>query len=131
MFRNLGYGLLLMFFVLPSVQADAIGETIGRGFANPALADARLRINMNDDQKSQFDATIARYRKDLDAMVRKVIRTAGTRYEQELRRKNGILVKKMDKQMAGLLRADQLPLYESYRDLLNESISLKCRNLRC
>jgi hypothetical protein len=89
----------------------------------PEVIKAAIAIQMNEEQAPQFKVAISDYLNGLTAAINKITTgTDTTNIERRIKRKNKILLKKMDKVMAGFLNPDQIPSYENYRNLLREAL---------
>jgi hypothetical protein len=111
--------LVLLMFLAVSIQAAEKTPP----WLQPEVIKAAIAIQMNEEQAPQFKVAISDYLNGLTAAINKITTgTDTTNIERRIKRKNKILLKKMDKVMAGFLNPDQIPSYENYRNLLREAL---------
>ncbi|MFT5100899.1 MAG: hypothetical protein ACI9LY_003990 [Arenicella sp.] len=111
--------LVLLMFLAVSIQAAEKTPA----WLQPEVIKAAIAIQMNEEQAPQFKVAISDYLNGLTAAINKITTgTDTTNIERRIKRKNKILLKKMDKVMAGFLNPDQIPSYENYRNLLREAL---------
>ncbi len=106
-----------MYFILIPANALAEEQAIPPWMHKDVL-QAALDIGMNAEQSPQFKVALTRYFDDLNSGINKLIRRNPTGLERAIKRKSTSVRKRMDKDMAKFLDAEQMSRYYIYRDLL-------------
>ncbi|MEZ5549607.1 MAG: hypothetical protein R3E82_01825 [Pseudomonadales bacterium] len=82
------------------------------------VVGAAIRIGMDESQQVQFRESVTLFLQSFGQEVEKLVRRGVPNLENQVRRKRKSLTREMDERMAGFLSAEQMPRYETYRDLL-------------
>lgn len=82
------------------------------------VVGAAIRIGMDESQQVQFRDSVTLFLQSFGEEVEKLVRRGVPNLENQVRRKRKSLAREMDERMAGFLSSEQMPRYETYRDLL-------------
>jgi len=107
--------LLAAAFPYVDSLASEAGEAANDGMS-PEFIEALIAINLGKDQRAPFGAELRKYSSDLQAAILRITRQRNPDQPRAIRRKTRLITKAMDKAMRKILREDQWPAYEAYKD---------------
>ena len=114
---------LIVSLLFVCVSSPALASEPGAGQERPPWLEedviaAAMTIGMSDDQRVQFRESVTVFLESFRDEVERLVRRGVPNLENAVKRKRNALVRDMDERMAGFLNQDQMPPYETYRDLL-------------
>lgn len=113
----------ILCLVLMSAGVGA-ADNPGGAWTDPEVLKAALAIGMTDEQKPKFGNSITGFFNcRTDAFKRLMKGRDNVDMERKMKAKTNACLRKMDKEMAGFLSAEQLPKYETYRDTLTSKLT--------
>jgi hypothetical protein len=88
-------------------------------------------MKLSEDQYAQFNTALRNYRTELTKRVNKILRNSQSDFDRKMRSTNNSLVKEMNKEVAGFLREDQMPMYLEFREVQQQELRLNCKTIKC
>lgn len=115
MTKLLARAFITMCCLFPTI---AISAEEGGAFRDPEVVRAAFAIGMNLEQGAQFREVVTEFGTSLGTEFRKLLQRGNVDIERRWERKQKQLTRKMDEKMATFLTEQQIPAYETYRDVL-------------
>ena len=114
---------LIVSLLFACSSSPALASEAGAGQERPPWLEedviaAAMTIGMSDEQRVQFRESVTVFLESFRDEVERLVRRGVPNLENAVKRKRNALVRDMDERMAGFLSQDQMPPYETYRDLL-------------
>ncbi len=110
---------LLLTCIAFALQAEEVERP---AWLSDEVVAAAMAIGMSEEQLGPFRENVRIFLEDLRSDMQRVIRRGGADLENTVRRTQSKLVRELDERMAKVLDEEQMPRYETYRDLLVDAV---------